>query len=471
MAVSKNTARVLTVFTLAMINVAAVANLSQLSILSTYGLSAVFFIAFSSIVFFIPTALVSAELATGWPERGGVYVWVKEAFGKKIGLLAIWLQWIENVIWYPTIMSFIAASIAFIFNPDLAENGVYTFAVILAVTWFVTLLNFKGMKLSGKISSWCVIAGTMFPAALVIILGLIWIFTGGQTQISLDAQGLVPDLSHLSNLVFLTGIMLGLAGIEMSAVHAREVKNPKENYPKAIFLAVILILAITVLGSLAISVVVPKADIQLNAGVMEAFSAFFDAYKIDWIMPVIALLVAAGSIGMVSTWIVGPSKGLLAAADDGSLPKIFQKMNKNDMPVNLLITQASIITALALLFIFLPSINESYWILTDLTAQLYLLMYLLMFFAAIKLKYSKPKVKRTYEIPFGKTGMWFVAGIGIIGSLFAFFIGFVPPEQVTMGNIVNYEGFLAIGILAACIAPLVIYHFKKPGWKPKKRKV
>jgi putative glutamate/gamma-aminobutyrate antiporter len=463
--VSKDTARVLTVFTLAMINVAAVANLGQLSILAEYGLSAIFFVGFSALVFFIPTALVSAELATGWPERGGVYLWVKEAFGQRFGFLAIWLQWIENVIWYPTILSFVAATIAFIINPALAQNPLYTFGMILVVTWAVTFANFRGMKLSGQISSYCVIAGTLFPAALVILLGLVWISTGGHTEISLTTEGMIPDLSNLSSLVFLTGIILGLAGIEMSAVHAREVKDPQRNYPKAIFLAAAIILLVTVVGSLAIAVVVPQAEIQLNAGVMEAFQAFFDAYKIDWLMPIIALLVAAGSVGMVSTWMVGPSKGLLAAATDGDLPPFFQKVNKNGMPTHLLVTQASIITLLALVFVFLPSINASYWILTNLTAQIYLVMYVLMFVSAIKLRYSKPNVKRTYRVP----GMWIVAGLGILGCLFAFLIGFVPPSQLAVGNVAEYHGFLIGGILIACIAPFVIRHFKKPDWKMKKR--
>jgi len=467
MAVSKNV-KVLTVFTLAMINVAAVLNLGQLSLLAEEGLSAVFFIGFAAIAFFIPASLVAAELATGWPRRGGVFIWVKEAFGEKLGFLAIWLQWIENVIWYPTILSFIAAAFAFAINPALAKNPVYTFGTILVVTWAITLINFKGMKLSGQISSWGSIVGTLFPAALVIVLGLIWAFTGNPMQISFDLASAVPDLSNLNSLVFLTGIILGLAGIEMSAVHAQEVKNPQKDYPKAIFLAAVIILVITLLGSLAIAMVVPQADIQLNAGVLQAFDIFFKDYGMEGVMPIIAAIIAIGSVAMVSTWIVGPSKGLLAAATDGDLPPFFQKMNSNEMPTHLLITQALIISILALVFVFMPSINASYWILTDLTAQLYLLMYLLMFFAAIKLRYSQPKVKRAYTLPGGNAGMWFIAGIGILGSLFAFFIGFIPPEQVDTGSILKYVGFLGGGILLFCLIPWVINHLKKPSWKIKR---
>ena len=467
--VPKPNRRVLTVLTLALINVAAVMNLGQLSVLAEYGLAAIFFVALAALVFFIPVSLTSAELATGWPKTGGVYAWVKEAFGQRMGFLAIWLQWIENVIWYPTILSFIAATIAFIFNPELASNTLYTLAVILIIAWGVTLLNFRGMKLSGQISSFGAVAGMMFPAALVILLGIIWLLTGSPVQIDLSPQAMIPDLSSFASIVFFAGVILSLAGMEMSAVHAQEVENPQRDYPRAILLSAVVILAVFTLGSLAIAMVVPQSEIVLTAGIMEAFTAFFTAYNIQWLIPFMALLIGVGSIGMVSTWIVGPSKGLLATANDGDLPPFFQKTNKEGMPVNLLITQAAIITLLALVFVFMPNVSSSYWILTALTVQLYLLMYILMFAAAIKLRYSKPNVKRAYTIPGGKLGIWLVAGIGILGAIFAFGIGFIPPAQISTGSTTFFHAFMIAGIVLTCIVPFIVRHFRKPSWAPSKR--
>ncbi len=467
---SPSNRRVLTVMTLALINVAAVMNLSQLSILAEYGLAAVFFVALASLVFFIPVSLIAAELATGWPKAGGVYAWVKEAFGQGWGFLAIWLQWIENVIWYPTILSFIAATIAFIFNPELAMNKFYTLGVILIIAWGVTLLNFRGMKLSGKISSLGAVVGMMFPAALIILLGLIWMLSGSPVQIELSPQAMLPDFTNIAQVVFFVGVILSLAGMEMSAVHAKEVKNPQKDYPRAILLSAVIILLIFVLGSLSISIVVPQAEIALNAGVMQAFTYFFTSYHIEWLIPVMGLLIALGSIAMVSTWIVGPSRGLLVTAKDGDLPPFFQKVNNAGMPTNLLITQAVLITLLALVFVFLPSINTSYWILTALTAQLYLLMYILMFLSAIKLRYSQPNVKRPYTIPGGKAGMWIVAGVGTIGAIFAIAIGFIPPAQISSGATTLFHIAIGAGIVALCLMPFVIRHFRKPEWIPTKAK-
>ncbi|MGK3946466.1 amino acid permease, partial [Streptomyces caeruleatus] len=83
----------------------------------------------------------------------GVFLWVEKAFGKKIGFLAIWMQFIANVIWYPTVLSFAAGTIAWLINPALVQNKFYLISVILGIFWVTTILNLKGMRASGWISS------------------------------------------------------------------------------------------------------------------------------------------------------------------------------------------------------------------------------------------------------------------------------------------------------------------------------
>lgn len=450
-----------------MMNVAIIASLRALPMMAEEGLSLVFFFVIAAIIFLIPTALVSAELATGWSEGGGVYTWVKEAFGGRWGFLAIWLQWIQNVIWYPTVLSFAGATLAYIFNPALAGNKVYMLFIILGIYWSATFANFRGMKTSGLISTIGVIAGTIFPGALIIILGLLWLPSGKPAQISLTMKDLIPDMTSIRNIVFLAGVLLTYAGMEVSAVHAQEVKNPQRDYPRAIFLATIIVLIVFILGSLSIAIVVPQKDISLVAGIMQAFKTFFAAHNMTWILPAIALLVAAGAMGQVNAWIVGPSKGLFATAKNGDLPPFFQQVNRNGAPANLLIAQGIIVTTISLVFLLMPNVNSSYWILTALTAQLYLLMYSLLYAAAIKLRYSKPDVARPYKIPGGNFGMWIIAGTGILGALFAIFIGFFPPAQLSTGSAVFYKTFLISGIFIVCVAPILIYQSRKPSWVEK----
>jgi putative glutamate/gamma-aminobutyrate antiporter len=461
---SVSSRRVLTVFVLAMINVAAIASLRNLPMMADCGFALVFFLTVAAVTFFIPTALVSAELATGWPKTGGVYVWVKEALGRRCGFLAIWLQWINSVFWYPTVLAFTAGTLAYVANPALANNKLYMLLVVLVVFWAATFANFHSMKASGLISTVGVIAGTIAPAALIIILGIVWLCRGEASQISFSAANLVPDMSNISNIVFLAGMFLALGGMEMSAAHAQEVKNPQRDYPRAIFLSAAVIILIFILGSLAIAIVIPQKDISLVAGVMEAFAKFLGTYNLGWAIPIIAPLIAVGAIASVSTWIVGPTKGLLATSRHGDLPPFFQKVNRAGMPTNLLLIQAVIVTFISLVFLLMPTVSSSFWILTALTTLLYLIMYVLMFVSAIRLRYSAPDVPRSYRIPGGNLGMWLVGGIGILSSLFAFVIGFFPPAQVEVGNIFFFEAFLILGVLIVCAVPLVICHFSKPGW-------
>lgn len=251
----------------------------------------------------------------------------------------------------------------------------------------------------------------------------------------------------------------------MSAVHAKDVQNPKIDYPKAIFLSAILIIGLSTFGSVAVATVVPHSELELTSGSMEAFRSLFNAFGMPWAVPLIAAAMSLGAFGMLSTWIVGPSRGMLATAQDGDLPPLLQKTNKHGMPVAIFILQAIIVTILSFVFLFMPSISTSYWILLALTSVLYMIMYLLMFIAAIRLRTLQPNVERSYRVPGGKIGMWIVAGLGIVGAAFAMIISFFPPSQFQTGNLFFYEAMLIGGTLIFCIIPLWIYQMRKPEWK------
>ena len=266
-------------FMLAMITLALIVTLRGLPMMARYGLSSVFFYAFSAIFFLIPVSLIAAELATAWPEKGGIFLWVAKAFGNKWGFFAVFMQWIPVVIWYPTALSFIAANVAYLFNPALAENKYYALAMVLTIFWTATLINFRGLKASGIISTICVIIGTLLPAGIIIFCGVLWMAKGGALQIAFSWKNLIPDLSNVQNIVFLAGSLLLFAGMEISAVHVKEVENPQKGYPKAILMAVSVILFVSVLGTLSIAVVIPKSEISLVAGVLQAFSFFLSSFQ------------------------------------------------------------------------------------------------------------------------------------------------------------------------------------------------
>ena len=460
-------AKVLGVFALAMINVAIICSLRGLPMMAEYGLSIVFFLIVAVVLFFIPVSLVSAELATGWPKRGGLYAWVRQAFGEKWGFIAICLQWLQNLVFYPTALAATAAVIAYLINPDLANNKLYTLVVIIVVYWGAILINFKGMKISGLISTVGTIFGIIFPGIVLIVLAAIWLATGQPSQIAFNIHGLVPDLSNIQNIVFLTGIFLFFAGMEVSGVHALEVDNPQKDYPKAILIAALIVIGIFLFGSVAIAVIIPSSQISLTAGIMQTFYTVLSKFNMTWAIPVIALLAAPGMIVQVSSWIAGPSRGLLATAQNGDLPPIFQRMNKNHMPINIMIFQGIVVSIISLIFLYMPSVSSSFWILTDLAAILYLIVYTIMFLAAIRLRYSEPNTPRPYKVPGGNAGMWFFAGLGIFACISAIILGFYPPAQLPTGNMLNYDLFLIIGTALMVSFPFIIYKLRKPSWKKK----
>ena len=225
------------VFTLAIMNVTAVVSLRGLPAEAVYGMSSAFYYLFAAIVFLIPTSLVAAELAAMFQDKqGGVFRWVGEAYGKKLGFLAIWVQWIESTIWYPTVLTFGAVSIAFIGMNDvhdmsLANNKYYSLVVVLIIYWLATFISMKGMSWVGKVAKVGGLVGTIIPAALLIILGIIYLATGGHSNLDFHSS-FFPDLTNFDNVVLAASIFLFYAGMEMGGIHVKDVNNPSKNYPR-----------------------------------------------------------------------------------------------------------------------------------------------------------------------------------------------------------------------------------------------
>lgn len=461
---AKGQKRVISVFVLVMLNVSIMASLRNLPLVAEYGYSAIFFFILVGLLFLVPSALVSAELATGWPKSGGIYVWVREAFGDLWGFFAIWMQWVHNVTWYPAILAFVATTLAYVFYPPLATNSIYVLAVVLIGFWGMTLLNFLGIRTSSLFSTIGVIAGTIVPGVFLILLAIIWISSGRPTHIHFTASEFIPDLSKINNLVFLGGLFLAFAGLEVSSGYAGEVKNPQKNYPKSIIFAALITFFLFMLGALSIGIVIPKSDISLVSGLMEALKIFLDSYHIAWVLPILGVLLVIGAVAEVNSWIIGPVKALHQTTIHGNLPPFFQKVNEKGVPVNLLTFQALIVTASSMVFVLMPNLSSSYWILSALSTQIYLIMYMLMFCSAIRLRYTRPHVPRAYRIPHPHKGIWFVSSVGIFTSIFAIFLVFIPPAQLNVGSLAFYESFMIIGLLVMIAIPLIIHGCKKPEW-------
>ncbi len=438
---------------LIMINVIAVANLRGIPFAAKMGLASFSYYTIAAILFFIPSALVTAELATSWPNRGGIYVWVREAYGDFLGFITIWLQWIYNVVWYPTILTFVAANLAHLINPSLEKNNIYTWLVITVLFWVATFTNYFGLKVSGFISTLGAIFGTILPMLIIVILSVIWVNSSNPIMIDISWQNAAPSFSNLKDLSFFCFIIFGLIGIEMSAVHAEEVENPKNTYPKAILYSAIIIYLSLVASTLAVSILVKKETLSITTGFIQAIGVILNKYQLSFFLPVILVCVIIGSISSVVTWIIGPTKGLLVAGKDKSLPQWFAKTNHNNVPVNILFLQATIFSLLSCGYIFIPNVDGVYEVLSILTTELALIVYVLMFLSVIKLRKKKSNPD-SFIIPGGNIGLYLTSGIGIVTCIIVMIIGFIPPPDLNY-EITEYV-VVMLASLALCISPAII---------------
>ncbi|WP_292370993.1 amino acid permease [Methanoregula sp. UBA64] len=459
--------KVLGLFALAMINVAAVLSIRNFPSMAVYGWSCIGWYIIGAIVFLIPISLAGAELATGWPEGGGVYAWVKQAFGEKGGFVALFCEWSNNLVWFPTVLSFTASTLAFALTPDLAANPWFMFSVMMIVFWGTTAIAYFGEETSTKFSNIGVILGSIVPSLLIIGLGLWWLGSGQKIVIPHFTLAQTVPTINLSTLPFFATIVLLFAGMEMAGFHALETKNPQRDFPRAMALSAVIIVICTVLATLAIAIVIPASQLNLASGVMQAIQYFFDAAGIAWLVGPMALLITLGGVVNLAAWLIGPAKGLGIVAEEGNMPPIFDRTNKYGAPVAVLLIQALIGSVVSLLYVFLPSVNQAYWILSAMTVELLCIVYILVFAALIKLRYSKPDTPRPFKIPGGMIGVWIVGGLGLFGTVLSFIVGLMPPMYFT--NWAVYVGSVLLGTFLLAVPPLIFLKFKHPGWLKKQK--
>jgi amino acid transporter len=276
----------MTWLTLALMTTSSVASLRSAPTMAVYGLACVFLYLLPALVFLLPTALVSAELASGW--EGGVYRWVSEGLSKPLGFLAVWCQFAMTIFYYPSLLAYVASTIAYVINPKLASNGLYTAIVIMVLYWTGVWVSARGTNAVAGLSSFGLIIGTLIPGILLVVLGLVFLGQGNSSAAPMNAGAILPPWAGLASLVLIVNNFLSYSGMEMNAVHVSSLRNPAREFPRSMFLASGLVLLIFILPALAISWVVPAAQLSLTAGVMQAFDSFFSYFHVSWLTPVIA---------------------------------------------------------------------------------------------------------------------------------------------------------------------------------------
>jgi glutamate:GABA antiporter len=446
---------------LALLTVGSVGNLGSAPPLAVFGLSSVFFYVLPALVFLVPVSLVAAELASGWP--GGIYNWVSEGISAPMGLLAVWCEFAQTIFFYPALLAYVASTLAYVFDPGLASNGVYNAVVIIVLYWGGVLLCSRGQALVARLGSGGTLLGTVIPAAILVALGIAYLVQGHHPAAPMTARHLLPAWNGLASIVLVVNSFFTYAGVEVNAVHVDELRNPAREYPKSIFLAMALVLVVFIFPTVAISWVIPSAQISFTAGVMQAFDSLFTHFGVGFAVPLIAIALAVGALAGMISWLDGPSEGLLEIGrQQGYLPPYFQKVNRQGIEVRIIAAEGVVITLIALLYAFIPSVSHAYWIFAVMATQVYMIMYVLMFIAAIRLRRSQPDHPYGYRAP----ALGLLCLLGGVSSVAALVIGFIPPSQFGRSNALTYAVLILAGILAVGILPpLLMDRLRKPGWK------
>lgn len=405
---------------LVMMAIISVDSLRNLPIAAQFGASLVTFYAVAGVCFFLPLAWVTSKLATHYPKTGGSYIWIHEAFGHQWGHFAICLQWLYNMIWYPTIFAFITATVAVLLGHHLEQSKWFVFILSFLLFWFVTGIHSFGLRFSKWINIGSAVVGTLLPMGIIIGLAVYWVLEGKPIATPMNHwQDWIPTLQDMKNIGFFSNVLFSLLGLEVIAVYAGNVRNPHITYPKTLIISAVLIL-LTLLGSsLALCVIMPVEKIAVITGLVDVLQVFFAAFHLQNMTFIIGFCIIIGGLGIASSWMLGLAKSLHTSLSSMPVtPQWLQKLNHNQVPTGILWLQGGVYTLLLCAFLLFPSLNRSYWILSAATAQFALLYYIILFCAAMKLLRAQSKSVLNSLFP---VLAMLMCGIGLIA-------GFVPPK-------------------------------------------
>lgn len=461
-------ASLLSMGAMAIMIVTTIMSLRGLASQAEFGYTSIFWYVLSAILFLIPFSLVCAELASTYTQNGGLFRWCAEAFGPRWGLTGMYLEWMTVVIWFPSVLMFGAVSLAYVFWPEsfdnkLASNVIYTLVIVLAIYWISTLNCLRGISKANKLSTYGGLFGTIIPGGGLLILGIVYLLTGGTNFIP-DNVPFWPDFSKYGTIVLAASIFLFYGGMEMQAVHVNQMSDPEKQFPKSVFLAVIIILVVFIGGTLAIGFVMPEKEINLLQSLLVAYHNLFAHLHCEWLGNVFALFITFGVVGQVSVIVAAPSTGLLAVGRAGYLPRGLQKVNKNGVQKNILMVQGVIVTILSLALIVLPDVESAYQILSQMATVIYLLLVILIYSAFFRLRSTEPNVKRGFRVPGGEVVKWGITVVGIAGAAAAMILSFLPPSQISTGSPVTYIAILLVGSAVLTAVPFIVYSRRKAKW-------
>ncbi|WP_152966336.1 APC family permease [Ornatilinea apprima] len=380
------------------------------------------------VLFFIPYGLITAELGTTYPDQGGLYIWVKKAFGEKWAARTTWLYWINVALWMPSVYVLFAGMFAQLFAPEMGLWGQIAIGVVM--TWITVGIGIMSLETS----KWVPNIGAIFKALIMVVIGVAaFIFAG--------KNGVANDLSFSSilptwdaGLFFLPVIVYNFMGFELMSGAGDEMENPGRDIPKAIITAGLLITVFYLLGTVGMLMAVPVEDLGLVEGIIDTLRVLLgESQAANIAVTVLGIGALYSFLANMVTWTMGANRTAAEAASDNELPQIFGKLHAQyKTPVSAFIITGVVSTVVIVLYGFMAgSAEDLFWTLFAFSSMVFLMPYLALFPAFLKLRKTDPHAERPYRVPGGHT---FASILVVICEIFiiqgiVFFI-WVPGEPI-----------------------------------------
>lgn len=414
--------------------------------------------------FFVPYGLISAELGTQYASEGGMYTWVKKAFGPKWAGRVAWYYWVNYPLWIASLADLVTTIIMQMLGFEM------TWPIILAIQLFyialVSVLGVLRISQSDILSNVGAIAKFIFMAGLGI-LG-IWVFVTQGTANPIESwTDLLPLMEDghfsLTGLGFVSLIIFNMLGFEVVSTFADDMENPRKEIPKAIIIGGILIAIFYLLPSFGIGVAIPLEELQTDTGLIASYEILlsilgFSAGLAKAIIVIVGGLFIYTLIANIASWNFGVNSVIAYAAEDGTFPKSWMKRTKDGVPYVPSIWTGIVGAIIAIAGIAVSVWGEStgnaeitnlFWAFFSLSLVCLLLAYLPMFMAFLKLHKKGPQVENGYWINGGKVKITLYGVVPFVLLLIALFFTLFPEFNVEM---FSYNWPLIVG---ACIAVVI----------------
>jgi len=436
-------------------NIVAVVGLRWIARSARLGAPSVTLWVLAALAFFLPLAIAVSRLAQRYPEQGGIYVWVRRAFGPVHGFICGWCVWVNNLFYFPSLLLFAAGNMPLAVGMDpaaLAENRIYSVGFVLIVLWALIALNIVGLT-HGKHLQNLGSYGSFIPAALLILFGAIAFGKFGSAT-SFAPSKLWPHEDVLSTISLWSAMCFGFSGFEITSLVGQEVKDPERTIPRGIVIAGLVVMAIYIAGSASVLVALPSDALAERSGISDAVDLVSARLGLQGFGALTALLIAVGAIGGTSSWIAGAARVPFAAGVDHVLPRSFANLHPiYRTPHVSLIVQGIVATLVFLVSVFLTitggqtTIQEAYDILVNLTILIYFIPYLYLFVAFVRL--LRPGA-----------GATIAAAAGFLATLISLALVFVPPAGTE--NVLNYEAnLIGQAVLIVAIGSLLFWRARR----------